>query len=460
VKGGKLIYLLCGLLIIHGIVCLVGAFSPVYPPVFFFYAFFPGPFIIKLIIVLLAGAAQLAYGVYLSLRQKRRIRWYWPAIATVVMAGLLLVFPAVQNPDLFTGLGWGNENRQSIPTKAMPPISLPITAEGAPDDVVPTADGPEYRANSEVGIENGLVPIESKEIVLAGNKYSPQVTYRDYIATKAGESGNNILRIDTGGQAINKLSLYTVAKPDEIAVTEGMRWQRIDEAAVVLTIEVLPDVKLGPYIFKIGVKINGTDCGAVPCTVNVIGNASEFPFLGNHGITTTRVEPEPGDNVTMSSALMVKLTLDDLTAKSDVIVIGKVVDIFPSRSGTEPLWSSYLQVFTDVIIETERYLYGEPQSAYIAVRVTGGRAGEIVMWVEDEPVFNLGEEALLFLTRVPQPNFSPEGIVPDDYYRVTGAMQGKLGYLDSQAVNLGGESFTVSEIEQKIGSIRHAEGGN
>lgn len=406
-----MIYFLCGLLIIHGIVCLIGAFIPVYPPVFFFYAFFPGPFIIKLIIVLLAGAAQLACGVYMSLRQKRQTRWYWPAIATVVMAGLLLVFPAVQNPDLFTGLGWGSENRQSIPPKAMAPVSLPITAEGAPDDIVPTADGPEYRANSEVGIESGLLPIESKEIVLPGNKYSPQVTYRDYIAAKAGESRNNILRVDTGGSEISRLSLYTIDKPDEIEVTEGMRWQRIDEAAVVLTIEVPADFEPGPYVFKISVRINGTDCGAVPCTVNVLGNVSEFQYLGNHGITTTRVEPEPGDNVTTSSALMVKLTLDDLVAKSDAIVAGKVVDIHPARSGTEPLWSSYLQVFTDVIIQTESYLYGEPQSAYIAVRVTGGRVGEMVMWVEDEPVFNLGEEAVIFLTRVPQPNFLPEGIV-------------------------------------------------
>jgi len=447
-----MIYFLCGLLIIHGIVCLVGAFIPVYPPVFFFYAFFPGPFIIKLIIVLLAGAAQLACGVYLSLIQKQKIRWYWPAIATVVMAGLLLVFPAVQNPDLFNGLGWGGESRQSIPPKAIS-ISLPIPAEGAPDDIIPTADGPEYRANSEVGIESGLLPIESKEIVLPGNKYSPQVTYRDYIAAKAGESRNNILRIDTGGTEISKLSLYTVDKPDEIEVTEGMRWQRIDEAAVVLAIEVPADVAPGPYVFKISVRINGTDCGAVPCTVNVIGSASEFPFLGNHGITTTRVEPEPGENVTTSSALMVKLTLEDLIEKSDAIVIGKVVDILPARSGTEPLWSSYLRVFTDVIIETERYLYGEPPSAYIAVRVTGGRVGEMVMWVEDEPVFNLGEEAVLFLTRVPQPNSPPEGIVSEDYYRVTGAMQGKLGYRDGQAVNLGGESFTVSELEQKTAEV-------
>lgn len=114
-----MVYLLAMLLIIHGIVCLVGAFFPLYPPVFFFYAFFPGHFVVKLIIVLLAGAAQLAYGVYLAWRKRWRIRWYWPAIVTVVLAGLLLAFPAVQNPDLFMGLGWG-ENQQSIPPKPYP----------------------------------------------------------------------------------------------------------------------------------------------------------------------------------------------------------------------------------------------------------------------------------------------------------------------------------------------------
>ncbi|HUT69014.1 MAG TPA: hypothetical protein VMW86_10780 [Dehalococcoidales bacterium] len=119
-----MIHLLSGLLIIHGIVCLIGAFFPLYPPVFLFYAFFPGHFAVKLIIALLAGAAQLAYGVHLSLRKKWRIRWYWPAIVTVIMVGLLLIFPAVQNPGLFTGLGWGSENRQSIPPEAMLPCLI------------------------------------------------------------------------------------------------------------------------------------------------------------------------------------------------------------------------------------------------------------------------------------------------------------------------------------------------
>jgi hypothetical protein len=184
------------------------------------------------------------------------------------------------------------------------------------------------------------------------------------------------------------------------------------------------------------------------------------PYPGNHGITTTRVEPKPGDNVTTSSALMIRLTLDDLIEKSDTIVIGKVVDIFPSRSGTEPLWSSYLKIFTDVIIQTESYLYGEPQSAYIAVRVMGGSVDNITMWVEDEPVFNLGEEAVLFLSKTAQHNIPPEGFESANYYTVTGSFQGKLGYKDGHMITPEGNIVTISELERKIAEVREAEGGN
>ncbi|MBA7657154.1 hypothetical protein ES703_65085 [subsurface metagenome] len=187
------------------------------------------------------------------------------------------------------------------------------------------------------------------------------------------------------------------------------------------------------------------------------------PGYPNHGITTTRATPEPGDNITRSSALMIKLTMDDLIEKSDAIAIGKVIDIFPSRKvDGEPMdintdvvepWD----MITDVVIEVERYLYGQPRSSYIAVMVRGGRVGETVMWVEDAPVFNLGEEVALFLYRMQSDITPPEGFDRAEYYRVTGAMQGKLGYKDGNMVNLEGDPFAVSEIEQKIVTIHGAE---
>lgn len=85
------------LLVVHGIICLLGAFFPFYPPVFLFYWFFPGPFAMKLIVVLVAGAAQIVFGGYLALNKKGWwARWYWLAIAVVILVSLLLVFPTLE----------------------------------------------------------------------------------------------------------------------------------------------------------------------------------------------------------------------------------------------------------------------------------------------------------------------------------------------------------------------------
>jgi len=85
------------LLVIHGIICLSGAFFPFYPPVFLFFYLCPGPFPIKLIIVLVAGALQVVLGVYLTLKKRgRQVRWYWLAIAVVVLVLAFLVYPTLE----------------------------------------------------------------------------------------------------------------------------------------------------------------------------------------------------------------------------------------------------------------------------------------------------------------------------------------------------------------------------
>ena len=90
------------LLVAHGIICFLGAFFPFYPPIFLFYWFFPGPFVMKLVMVLVAGAAQIVFGIYLAFIEKlRQIRWYWPVLTIIVIVLLLLVYPAL---NYFFGL--------------------------------------------------------------------------------------------------------------------------------------------------------------------------------------------------------------------------------------------------------------------------------------------------------------------------------------------------------------------
>jgi len=196
-----------------------------------------------------------------------------------------------------------------------------------------------------------------------------------------------------------------------------------------------------------------SSCASQPSEPTPPASSPGYP---KHEFTTTKVEPKPGESVAKGSASWVRYTMDDLVEKSDTILIGKVVDIFPSRKVDRPPW----EVITDVVIEVERYLYGQPQSVYIAVMVPGGRVGEIVVLVDSQPVFNLGEEVALFLyrlqTEVATP--PPDGFERAEYYMVTGSMQGKFGYNnEGNMVNLEGAWVAVSEVQQKIASIRGAE---
>jgi hypothetical protein len=77
--------------IIHGIICLLGAYFPFYPPVFLFYLAFPGPFFIELLIVLAAGAAQVVLGVYWTINKK--VKWYWLAAVTIIAVLLMMIYP-------------------------------------------------------------------------------------------------------------------------------------------------------------------------------------------------------------------------------------------------------------------------------------------------------------------------------------------------------------------------------
>jgi hypothetical protein len=347
------------------------------------------------------------------------------------------------------------------------PPQLPIQVGGKPDDIVPVPGGLAYRANShEEGIENPWPPIDTTKVVISSSFQVDMVyiRYRDYIETKAGESRNNIVSVSMSNRAVGSPNLYTVNLPAGIEVTEGMRLHRPGPVAVVLVMDVSPNVKTGEYSFDIGIEIDGKDYGTVPCTIKVLesvtaGTPSEpkEPYSGNHGITSTRATPEPGDDIYRSSSLMIRLTLDDLIEKSDVVVIGKVVDIFPARRADINEASRDWIITTDAVIKVERYLYGQSRSPYIAVMVQGGRVEQTFVRVEDQPEFNLGQEVALFLNHPQLEITPPEEFEAANYYMVTGSMQGKFSYKDGYIVNLEGGSFTVSEIEQKIASIHGGE---
>ena len=253
-----MVYLLSGLLVLHGIVCLLGAFFPFYPPVYLFYAFFPGHFAIRLIIVLLIGAAQVVYGGHLLVKRRWQVRWHWLALTVVVFTGLLLIFPAFHG--LFT----------QIPTATPEPPPYPSARPGPerPDDIMPTPGGPIYRTNfHQEGVENPWPPIQTEEVVLADDVH---VTYRANIETKAGKGRNNIVYVRVPDKDIGSASIEVVNPLTGIEVKRGIQWHGPGTIAQVLVIEISQDVEPGQYTFEIGVEIDGKDYGTIPCTIKVI----------------------------------------------------------------------------------------------------------------------------------------------------------------------------------------------
>ena len=168
---------------------------------------------------------------------------------------------------------------------------------------------------------------------------------------------------------------------------------------------------------------------------------------------TTKVTPEPGGKGILGpSASFPAMTLDELITHSDAIIIGKVADILPARKGKDPRGMMPEIIYQDVIVQTERYLYGEPESEFVAIRVLGGKIGDTYFISDVDPEFTVGEEVLLFLYIPPKEFIEtvPEGIDPRSIYKVTASIPGKHELKDGILTDYRGETTDISTVEEKI----------
>jgi hypothetical protein len=155
------------------------------------------------------------------------------------------------------------------------------------------------------------------------------------------------------------------------------------------------------------------------------------------------------------SALVIPYDIDQLIRESDCIVLGRVEEILPSKAypPTSEEGPQY-NIYTDILIRIEHDFWGAPGER-AAVRVQGGKIGNLVMWAEDVPVFARDEKALFFLYRPKStsPEASSSAAGGAAYYLVTGAMQGKYEYQNNSFSGMNGQSLTAQELEQKIARI-------
>lgn len=146
----------------------------------------------------------------------------------------------------------------------------PLVTEEAGDDIVSTPGGYAYRANvTQEGVDNLWPTIVTTETII-GDDDPISVRYRDHIQTLPGETRSNILLINRAD--ISELSLYIVGNlGNDVSVIEGLRYHGfLSVVTPVLFISFPQNTEAGEYSFDIGFKINGTDYGAIPCTVEIM----------------------------------------------------------------------------------------------------------------------------------------------------------------------------------------------
>lgn len=159
------------------------------------------------------------------------------------------------------------------------------------------------------------------------------------------------------------------------------------------------------------------------------------------------------------ASVALALSVEDLTARADVVVRGHV-------TAQEARWTRGGRIVTTVHLAVDQALKGAPPSA-IEIRHPGGRVGDIAQQVSGEVAFTDGEEAVVFLR---------QHLAGPGTYVVVGMSQGKFHVDRGQPTPLAvqkldglglkrpdtgaiedrpGESLPLEQLEQRILRAAH-----
>lgn len=142
-----------------------------------------------------------------------------------------------------------------------------------------------------------------------------------------------------------------------------------------------------------------------------------------------------------SYASLEKMSMDDLIAKSDLIVLGQVDTVYPSRWNTSDgnlpndvtveTISSDMIIFTDISFNISEILKGKIEHPQVRVRIFGGEVKQDRMTISGEPSLIAGQTYVLFLS--PDTGLTSE--IETGHFLVTGAIQGAYQIFGDKAVS-------------------------
>lgn len=131
------------------------------------------------------------------------------------------------------------------------------------------------------------------------------------------------------------------------------------------------------------------------------------------------------------SALMVKMSVEDLTKEADVIIIGNINEV-ESRLN---FWRTDVHTYSTVSVE--KYIKGIGPGKLIII-TEGGNAGDSNVWVEDAPIFTKNETVLVFLKKAGRE------------FSVAGWAQGKYIIENEEVSDVSGENASLKDFLRRI----------
>lgn len=170
------------------------------------------------------------------------------------------------------------------------------------------------------------------------------------------------------------------------------------------------------------------------------------------GIATifTATKNKPTKITIQSDALLVKVTKEELLKESDVVVMGSIQDIqsFKAESEIRP---GKEDIFSNVALQVGEYLYNPKNfsASQIVVRVLGGAVENMTMKVSDGPIFENGEQVIVFLKQKDKQVFTVVGWAQGKY-TIDNGVVGK-GSEKTFVRDIFGRDLTVDDFKKEVG---------
>jgi hypothetical protein len=166
-------------------------------------------------------------------------------------------------------------------------------------------------------------------------------------------------------------------------------------------------------------------------------------------------------------AVMIPLTIDDLTSQAETVLTGKVTEV-------ESTWSQDGKVIiTQAKVQVDLLLKGQAPGATVVVEYLGGEVGGLGFRVSDSPSLAAGEEVVLFLKPVeslaavkPSAETAADGSGQPLVQGVVGQAQGKYsvtseglatkgGFSVVGDINLTESNLPLTDLIAKIRQVSH-----